>query len=119
MGSNFFRQSLDPVGAIVSKVAGPNSWIAKETSYDPLGSSPVAKELSPGMYAMGQAYADRNKDMNPAGTAAMYPTPYAGVAPTLANASAGYINASQLAAQKAAQNVNQNNTAQQPTGWGY
>lgn len=104
---------------IPGKLAGQNSWLARMTSYDPLMQTGVGKVLAPNMYAKGQEYSQRNTDMNPAQTAAAYPTPYANTAPSLTGASAGYINASQLAAQKAAQNANQQNTAQQPNGWGY
>lgn len=70
MGS--FLNSIAKVDPI-QMLAGKNSFVAKQDSYDPL-----MKNTS-----LGQAYADRH---NVGST----PTPYAGVAPTLGDALAGY-----------------------------
>lgn len=74
MGSFINAMSrIDPI----QRFAGPNSFIAKEDSYDPLMKNT----------ALGQAYANRN----------VVPTtvaPYAGVTPTLQDANNGYIQQS-------------------------
>jgi hypothetical protein len=79
MGSSFFKDAIDPIGA----VAGKNSWLAKEASYDPVNRV-VGKYVAPNGNAAGQAYANRNN------TGPQATPQYAGIAPTLAAAASGY-----------------------------
>lgn len=114
MGS-FFNTiaKLDPI----QQLAGKNSFIAKQDSYDPL-----MKNTD-----LGQAYANRHN------TGPQAPTPYAGITPTLADAAAGYkssanpalnttgavpnANAYVQQAQRVAQQQQQT-PKQQAVGWG-
>lgn len=101
MGSNFFQKAINPAGAIfgnnsiLGKIggsmtegpaafAGPNSFIAKESHYDPLMGSSAGAYINPAAHAAGVAYGNR---LNVGST----PTPFAGVTPTLADANAGYV----------------------------
>jgi len=83
MGSNFFKSALDPLGGLVGRIAGPNSFLAKTASHDPIVGGPVGKVLNPNMYANAQAYRAATHPVTTQG-------PYAGVTPTLAMANAGY-----------------------------
>lgn len=106
------RSAIDPAGAILGAAAGPNSWVAKEAHYDPLASSGFGKAVAPNMYNAGQAYGARNKvDFGP--------TPYAGINPTLQDASSGYQpNAYVQQAQKVAAAQQQARPGQQQQMWG-
>lgn len=88
MGTTFFRSGFDPLGSLVGRFNGNNSWLSRMTSYDPLMSSSVGKAINPQLYAEGQAYANRRNA--PAG----YTPTYGGPA-SLAGANTGYVAASQ------------------------
>ncbi len=106
MGSSFFSkgfQGIDPIGQLVGKISGPNSWFARMSSYDPIVSSGAGKFIAPASHNVGVQYSQRHTDMNPTATAANYPTPYANVTPTLADANSQYVKAAQAQAQQKAQ----------------
>jgi hypothetical protein len=104
MGSSFFQRafepwkngvqgvvnSIDPAYTLAGKtvldpatLAGRNSFIAKEASYDPLMKSGAGQYIDPAAANVGQQYAARNNVMQG-------PTPYAGVNPTLQDANNQY-----------------------------
>lgn len=104
MGSSFFKTALSPAGAIfgnnsfLSKLgasategpaafAGPNSFIAKESHYDPLMSSTVGKYVNPAAYQAGQAYGARRAPPPGYNGGA---GPYSGQNPSLGAAATGY-----------------------------
>jgi hypothetical protein len=115
MGTSFFQRalmpwkggvqgavdSIDPVYQVTGKTAmdpvtfaGPNSWLSKESSYDPLIQSGAGKYINPAAVNAGQAYSNRN-------VVPSTPTPFAGSTPTLQDATNGYLQAAQQAtAQK-------------------
>jgi hypothetical protein len=77
VGSKNFGNLLDPMGLLVSKIAGPNSSIARFADRDGVGESPAMKQL-------GQQYLANNGPQN--GQAG----PTAGQSPSLAEALTGY-----------------------------
>jgi len=94
---SFFQKYLNPIGGgplgqiaggklnpLIGPVAwaGRNSFLAKESAYDP-----IARFLNPGAEAAGSAYLARRSP--PAGYVAP-PTPYAGVTPSLSAAQSAY-----------------------------
>lgn len=115
MGSTFFK-GIDPIGQLAGSLAGKNSWFARMSSYDPIISSGAGKVIAPAAHDVGVQYSQRHTDMNPAATAANFPTPYAGVAPSLADANNGYVRAAQAQAQAKQQ---QNPQAYGTAGYGY
>lgn len=100
MGSTFFRQGLDPIGSVMGKFAGNNSWLARMTSYDPVMSSGVGKFMNPSMYARGQAYSQRHQP--PPG---FQDNTGAGGPASLEGANEGYIAASQRLMNNANTNI--------------
>lgn len=91
--------SVDPMYQATGKtildpatLAGKNSWLAKESSYDPLMKSGAGKYIDPAAASAGQAYANRNVVSNPVGA-------FAGTQPTLANAQNQYLRVAQAQAQ--------------------
>lgn len=111
MGSNFFQRAFTPwhggVQGIVNSVdpaytfsgktvldpatlAGPNSWISKEASYDPLMQSGYGKYIDAAGAQAGQNYSNRN-------VVTQTPTPFANVTPTLNDATNQYVAATQKA----------------------
>lgn len=126
MGSflNMAKAGLDPAGTILGKVAGPNSFIAKEAHYLPGGGTGLQKATAPDLYNAGQAYGNRNK-------VEAGPAPYAGVNPTLGDSLAGYQPAangtpaistptakSQAYVQQAQKAMQQQRPQQGQAGWG-
>lgn len=111
--------SVDPMYNISGKtvldpatLAGRNSWIAKEASYDPLMRSGAGKYIDPSAANVGQQYAARHDVTST-------PTPFAGVNPTLQDANNQYNPASFVQqSQKFAQAQQQQRPQQQQTGWG-
>lgn len=135
MGTNFFQRavmpwrggvqglvdSVDPTYTVTGKtvldpatIAGPNSWISKEASYDPLMQSGAGKYIDAAGAQAGQNYSNRN-------VVTSTPTPYAGVTPTLPDATSGYVQAAQrVAAQKqqpAVAGAQQQNNPYGSYGW--
>lgn len=102
MGSSFFRPSLDPIGAILGKIAGPNSAFAEFAHSAP--AQGVLKATDPSAYALGQQYGNRANP--PAGYVAPA-TPAAGMAPSLGTAAGGYTPGAMAAANAAVSAANQ------------
>jgi hypothetical protein len=133
MGSNFFQRAFEPwkngVQGIVNSVdpaytlagktvldpatlAGKNSWIAKEASYDPLMKSGAGKYIDPSAANVGQQYAARHDVTST-------PPAFAGVNPTLQDATNGYQPASYVQqSQKFAQAQQQQRPQQNLWGSG-
>ena len=103
MGSGFFSPTgkgnlaLDLTQATLGKTGllGPNSFIAKESAYDPLMGSEAGALLDPVQYTQGQAWDARNKP--PPGYVAPA-TPYAGINPSMSAAQTGYSTQQALSA---------------------
>lgn len=111
MGSNFFQRaftpwhggvqgvvnSVDPTYTVSGKtvldpatIAGPNSWISKEGSYDPLMNSGAGKYVDAAGAQAGQNWKNRN-------VVTSTPTPFSGVTPTVQDATNRYVQATQQA----------------------
>jgi hypothetical protein len=111
MGTNFFQRavmpwkggvqgvvdSVDPLYGMTGKtvldpatIAGPNSWISKEASYDPLMNSGYGKYFDAAGAQAGQNYKNRN-------VVTSTPTPFQNVTPNLQDATRGYVQATQNA----------------------
>jgi hypothetical protein len=123
MGSNFFQRaftpwhggvqglvaSADPTYTVSGKsvldpatLAGPNSWVSKEASYDPLMQSGAGKYIDAAGAQAGQNYSNRN-------VVTSTPTPFANVTPTLTDATNRYVQATQQAMKAQPQAQQQSN----------
>lgn len=133
MGSNFFQRavmpwrggvqgvvdSLDPTYTVAGKtildpatIAGPNSWISKEASYDPLMQSGAGKYVDAAGAQAGQNWKAR---YNVPST----PTPFQNVTPDLTDATNGYVQATRAAmAQQQPLRPQQNAQATQQNPYG-
>lgn len=96
MGSSFFK-SMDPMYG-VERILGSTGAGGQAAYYDPVVNTGVGKTLFPGSYQAGQSWGATHALRNQQDVA----YPYAGRAPTLADANNGYVAAAQAAANKPA-----------------